>query len=220
MATQGDIGLDVVLDLVCNDLSVRSFYNENALIVVISDDIRVFEALYSDFDTVMNLSVVHVHHVLWIELLAQDLLCPIHTSPLELVGKGPHRFFLRRHKGIARGLFNLVGVRYKLNVSLLSATNVCDGQICELDSSLTVLLDDVASDVRLALFALDDDTVVATRSHHVLPNFGSAELRALRASDLDAVLVAALDLVLNQVGGVVVDLDTHFIQIELVLNDL
>lgn len=52
--------------------------------------------------------------------------------------------------------------RNEFDVCLVSAADVGDGQLCKLDSSLTVLLYNVASDVRVALPTLNYDTVVAT----------------------------------------------------------
>ena len=93
-------------------------------------------------------------------------------------------------------------------------------KICEFDTRLTVLLDNVPSNIGLALFSLDDDAIVATTCNHVLPYFRCTQLRSLRTRDLYAVLVAPFDLVLHQDGRIVVDLDTDLVQVELVASDL
>ena len=47
-------------------------------------------------------------------------------------------------------------------------------KIREFDARLTVLLDNVSSDIRLALLALDNDAIVAATCNHIFPYFGSA----------------------------------------------
>ena len=84
-------------------------------------------------------------------------------------------------------------------------------KIREFDARLTVLLDDVSSDIGLALLALDDDAVVAATCNHVLPHFRCAQLRSLCACDLYAILVAPLDFILHQDGRIIVDLNAYFV---------
>ena len=92
--------------------------------------------------------------------------------------------------------------------------------LCEFDASFAVSFDLVASDIWVALSALDDQSVVAARSHDVLPDLGCTELGPIRSCDFDTVLMGALNLILDDVRLVIVDLDSHFIQIELVADYL
>lgn len=89
-----------------------------------------------------------------------------------------------------------------------------NGVLSKFDARLAVLLDDVAADVGVALASLDQDAVVAARVDRVLPDFGRAQLRAIRSGDLYAVLMAPLDTVLDQMRLVIVDLDTHFVEVK------
>lgn len=95
-----------------------------------------------------------------------------------------------------------------------------DCKLGKFDARFSVLADDVASDIGVALTPLDDDAVIATRLDEVLPDFGRAELRPVRACDLDAVLMAPLDFVLDNMRLVVVNLDANVVQVELVSDDL
>ena len=70
---------------------------------------------------------------------------------------------------------------------------------CQLDSSLAVGLDHVASDIGVTLLALNHETVIAAACDDVLPHFSLTELRAVCARDLDAVLVRTLNLIFNDV---------------------
>ena len=70
-------------------------------------------------------------------------------------------------------------------------------KIRKFDACLTVLLDDVSSNIGLALFSLDDDAIMAATCNHVLPYFSCAQLRSLRTCDLDTVFVTPLDFILH-----------------------
>eukprot|EP00354_Favella_ehrenbergii_P003134 CAMPEP_0170458084 /NCGR_PEP_ID=MMETSP0123-20130129/5161_1 /TAXON_ID=182087 /ORGANISM="Favella ehrenbergii, Strain Fehren 1" /LENGTH=88 /DNA_ID=CAMNT_0010722093 /DNA_START=856 /DNA_END=1122 /DNA_ORIENTATION=+ len=86
-----------------------------------------------------------------------------------------------------------------------------DGFFGEFDASLTIGFDDIAAHIWVALGALDDEAVVATRGDDVFPHFCRTELRSVRAGDLDAIFVGALNLILDDVRLVVVDLDTDLV---------
>ena len=91
--------------------------------------------------------------------------------------------------------------------------------LCELDASFAVSLDYVASDIWVALSALDDQSVVAARCNDVLPDLGRTVLGTTRTSDLDAVGVAPFDFIFDQMRLVVIDLYANLIQVERVAND-
>ena len=95
-----------------------------------------------------------------------------------------------------------------------------NGLFSEFDAGFAVCLDHVTSDIWVALGALDNESVVAARRNDVLPDLGCTELGPIRSCDFDTVLMGALNLILDDVRLVVVDLDSHFIQIELVADYL
>ena len=97
------------------------------------------------------------------------------------------------------------------------SANVRDGGLSEFDAGLAVLLDCVAADVRFAVDALDVDAVVVAVRNRVAPELGLGEGVA---GDLDAVLVALPDLILDQVRRVVAELDSDLVQVELVPDHL
>ena len=103
------------------------------------------------------------------------------------------------------------------DVSLGLSTNVGDGRLSEFDAGLAILLDRVAADVRLAVEALDVDAVVVAVRDRVPPE---PRLRIVIAGDLDAVLVALPDFILNQVRRVVAKLNPNLVQVELVPDHL
>ena len=104
-----------------------------------------------------------------------------------------------------------------VDVSLGLSANVGDGRLSELDASLAILLDRVAADVRLAVAALDVNAVVVAVRNCVPPEPG---LRIVIAGDLDAVLVALPDFILDQVRRVVAKLNSNLVQVELVPDHL
>ena len=93
-------------------------------------------------------------------------------------------------------------------------------KVSQLDACFAVLLDNVTANIRLALLALDYDSIMTATSDHVLPNLGCAELGPLCACDFDAVLVASLNLIFDQNGWIVVDFNADLVQIELVTSYL
>ena len=103
------------------------------------------------------------------------------------------------------------------DVSLGLSANVGDGRLSEFDAGLAILLDGVAADVRLAVEALDVNAVVVAVRDRVPPEPG---LRIVIAGDLDAVLVALPDFILNQVRRVVAKLNPNLVQVELVPDHL
>ena len=64
-----------------------------------------------------------------------------------------------------------------------------NGFFSEFDACFAIGLDNVASDVWIALASLDDQTVVATGSYGVLPDLGRAKLCPVSPCNFYTVLV-------------------------------
>ena len=224
LAAKRNICLDVLLDLVCNDLGRGPLNDQDALIIVLGDHISIWETF--DSKSCSGTDFVVGHHMQVVSLRCLDLRCFVHSVEVAVVVRADEssdRLLLGRHECVivCRVLaLHADSSRDELDVCLVRATDVRNGQLCQLDSSFAVLLDDVASDVRVALATLNDDSVVAARCDQILPDFGRAELRPVRASDLDAVLMTSLDFILDDVRLVVVDFDSDLVQVELVSDDL
>ena len=89
-------------------------------------------------------------------------------------------------------------LRDELDISLLRASNMRNSIFSQLDASLTVLLYYVTTHVRVTLTTLNYDSIVTTGINSVLPDFGCAHLSPICSSDLNTVLMTALNLVLDQ----------------------
>ena len=169
------------------------------MVIVALDDVGIGETLHVIVRGHMNLIIVELRQIVGLIdqarsclLLAQDRLV---AAPCE----GADRFLLRRHEGVILRHVCHAPRRNELDVSFLRAADVRNGILCQLDASFAVRFDHVTSDIWVALLALNDETVVTTARDDVLPHLGLTELRAIGTGDLDAVLVRALDLVLNDV---------------------
>ena len=64
---------------------------------------------------------------------------------------------------------------------------------CQLDTCLAVLLDDVSSNVWLALFSLANDSVVSTCLDMIPPNHWRADLTLVAAHNPNSIFMAFLD---------------------------
>ena len=74
-----------------------------------------------------------------------------------------------------------------------------DSIFCEFDTSLAVLLDDIASNVGIALTSLNDYAVITACIDRILPYFSRTQLRSIRSCDFDAILMTTLDFIFDQV---------------------
>ena len=92
-----------------------------------------------------------------------------------------------------------LGVWNELDVGFFSATDVGDCIFCEFDTGLAVLLDDIASNVGVALTSLDDYAVISASIDRILPYFSRTQLRSIGSCDLDAILMTSLDFIFDQV---------------------
>jgi len=122
-------------------------------------------------------------------------------------------------EGIVRRLIFL-SARDELDVYFRSSSNVGDGVLGQFDTSLSILLDNVPTDVRLALLSYGDDAVVAACFDVVTPNDRRAHLTLVAADDSDAVFVALLDDVIHKTRSIIVNLNPHEIQLHIVLFDV
>ena len=122
--------------------------------------------------------------------------------------------FLGSHEGVVSSLILLRSIGDELDVSFLSASNMGDCKLSQFDSSFTVLLDDIAANVGVTLASLNDDAIMTARRDRILPDLRSTQLRPVGTSNLDSILVASFDRILNQMGLVVIDLDSHLVQVE------
>ena len=101
-------------------------------------------------------------------------------------------FNFRGLEGIVRGLFFRC-TRNKLNVDLGRTANVSDCILCQLDACFAVLLDDVASNVRLTLLSLADNPIVSTCLDVIAPYYWRAHLTFVTSNNLNSVFVTLLN---------------------------
>ena len=134
------------------------------------------------------------------------------------VGRRPDGLLLGSHERIVRVVFVSIPPcltsRNELDVVFLSSADMSHCLLSKLDSSLAVLLDYITAYVRVALCSLYNDAIVAARVNDVLPDFGRAILGTTRTGDLDAISVATLDFIFDQMRLVVIDLDANLVQVE------
>ena len=141
------------------------------------------------------------------------------TTPYASTFKRTNCLLLGCHESVITRVYSLLRVWNELDIRLFCATDMSNRILSQLNASLAVLLDYIASHVRIALAALDDNTVVTTGIDSILPNLGCAQLRPIRTSDFNAILMTSVNLVLDQMSLIIVDFDSNFIQIKGVSNN-
>ena len=108
----------------------------------------------------------------------------------------------------------------KLDISFFSTTDVGDCKLSDFDTSFSVLFDDVAPHIRVALSTLNKEPVESTWVYAIFPDFCSAELRTIVPSDFNPILVASFNFIFDKMWLIVANFDPYFVQIELIVDDL
>ena len=217
-----------MLDFVCDYFRTRALDDENSLIVVVRDDVGVGERLDTDLSRDCDLIVVQILQVVrrllldfgrrFLNGIRKDGVCSSSTSDAPTF-ESADCLLLRCHERVVIRIYGLLGVRNEFYIRLFSAADMGDGVLGQLNAGFAVLLDDIASHVGIALTTLDDDAVVAACIYGVLPDLGRTQLRPISSSDLNAILMTSIDLILDQVGLIVVDFDSDFVEVEGVSNN-
>jgi len=107
-----------------------------------------------------------------------------------------------------------------LDVLFGSSTNVSLGGLHYFNTALTVVGDDVPSDVGLAVRAEHDHSVEGALLDLVAPHQGHGSRTIIHPDDLNAVLVRLEDLVVEYFGLVVLDLDADPADLDFILDDV
>jgi len=108
----------------------------------------------------------------------------------------------------------------ELDVHLGGSSNVCNGFLCQLYSCLSVLKDNVSSDVWLAMRTIDNDTVVGTLLYLVSPDEWHRSSSVIITNDLDTILMGLGYLVIENLRFVVLDLNSHSTNLDFILDDI
>ena len=107
-----------------------------------------------------------------------------------------------------------------LQVIFGSATDMRYRAFSQLDSCLSVAVDDVASDIWFTEFSHTQNAIVSTREYSVLP-YGRHTSRVLIVTyDFDPVLMAFLDYVLYDLRLVIQYFDSQVVNVHLIGNDI
>ena len=101
----------------------------------------------------------------------------------------------------------------------LDAPDFSLGKFSQFNTSFTIVLYKVASDIRAAFFASDFNGVVSTLFQQIQPDDRSTDVFA-EGTYLNAVLVLVLDCIVDHLRIVTAHLDSNFILVESVANDL
>ncbi len=183
LASQSDVGLDVGVYLVGVDGSVASLDYQDSLVVVVPDDVAVRERLQPKRPINIILEILHSNLIpkvlvveLWRLLLnrldgRQGLRTQLRGSwGFLLEGSNVDRLPVRTY----RDLFNLHGrcLGQFSDIVLGRATDVGLSVFHDLDATLAVVCDDIASDVRLAVRPEDDDSIEGTLLDLIPPDQG------------------------------------------------
>ena len=122
--------------------------------------------------------------------------------------------FFKLLREVLRILFLL-----QIDVQLSPPSDDCRGELCQLNASLSIELNEVASDVWAALASPNFNAVVTTLLDEVEPYDGFARI-GREGRDFDAVLVLVLDCVVDDLRSVVADFEASFVLVEGVSNNL
>ena len=112
-----------------------------------------------------------------------------------------------------------MGVPHHQILLLLDASDVGSGELGQLDPCLTVVLDEVSSDIGAALLPSYLNAVVAALFQQVEPHHWSAGIGA-EGRYFDTVLVLVLDSVVNNLGVIAAHLYPYLVLIKSVAYDL
>jgi hypothetical protein len=97
---------------------------------------------------------------------------------------------------------------------------VADSAFCEFDASFSILNNDVASNVGLALFSHANDSVMPATLDLVAPKDGRRPGRLVIADNFDSILVRFLNQVVDDARLVVENFDTAIVKHEFIRVDL
>ena len=116
LSTKCDVCFDIVLDLIRDYFSAGALYDQDALIIIVWDDIGVRERFNSDLCSHSDLIVVQIVQIIWclLNMLGSRSIiiyrlrknCIGRTTPSDTpTFKGADRLFLGCHKSvIIRGI--------------------------------------------------------------------------------------------------------------------
>ena len=111
-------------------------------------------------------------------------------------------------------------LRQRHDVLLGCSAYVRNGILHDLDAALTIIGNDIATDVRLAVLPEDDNAVKGALLDFVAPDKRHRSGFIVVTYDLDAVFVRFGDRVIKQLGLIVLDLDADTADLYLVLDDV
>jgi hypothetical protein len=92
--------------------------------------------------------------------------------------------------------------------------------LAELDSSLSIVINNISSNIRFALLTNCVNSVSATRGNSILPNVGNTSGILVVTSNFDTIFMGFLNKVFHNVGFIVLNLDSRVVKAQLVLHDL
>lgn len=97
---------------------------------------------------------------------------------------------------------------------------MCNSVLHDFYSTLSIIRNDIASNIRLAIGAKHYDTIESTLLNLVPPNQGHWSGTVVVSNDLDAVLMRLLNLIVKELRLVVLYLDTNTTNLNFILNDI
>jgi hypothetical protein len=108
-------------------------------------------------------------------------------------------------------VMSLFNWRNKFNIYLISTSNMSYSSSSQLDTSLTTLQDNIASNLRLTLFTLDQNSVRPTRPDLVPPDSWGTLGSLVVANNSYSFVVGLIDNVVNTPRLVITDLNAFVV---------
>jgi hypothetical protein len=121
---------------------------------------------------------------------------------------------------VERNLFNICQFWYLIDVLFGCSSNVCDCILHQLDSSSSVIGNDVSSDIRLTLLTEDDDTIKGTLFDSISPDKWHAPRLVVVSKQLHSILMTFGDGVVEYLTFVILNLDANSTNLDFVLDDV
>ena len=227
ISSNGYVSFNIGVNFVCNDCCKAPFSNKYTLVVIISDNITIWETFQSECAINVILEIFHCKLISEIFIVK---LGRFFVNSINGVDRFNTHLWWRCSRSFSEARNSFVverEIHFKLrhvwkfkNVFFWISTNMSSCVFHDFDTTFSIISYNIASNIRLTMKSINYNSIIRTLFDSISPNEWHWSSFVIITNTLNSILMWFWNLVVINLGLIVLNFNSNSTDLYFILNDV